>query len=141
MNNLLDCFETRLVNESPFEINRISKQIKADLLESEFHNVFKWENITFVVEKKISKGSTKVGNIEEKTCYEVILDIEGTINFDKLEQLNTRNEFSFLVKPIVEKINGGIFEIFKLHLSKPFLLDMIRGKSNKLLKGLNSNER
>lgn len=138
MNNILDCFETRLFNESSFEINRISKQIKTDLLASESHNVFIWNNITFAVEKNISKGYAKVGNIE-KPCYEVVLDIEGTIDIDALEEL-PKNDSSYEVKPIVEKINAGIFEIFKLHLSKPFLTDMIKGQSKKLLKGLNPNE-
>jgi hypothetical protein len=136
MNNILACFETRLFNVSPFEINRISKQDKTDLLASEFRNEFIWTNITYAVGGNISKGYTKIGNTE-KLCYEVVLDIEGTINFDMLEQ---PKKDSYEVKPIVEKINAGIFEIFKLHLSTPFLNDMVKGKSNKLLKGLNSNE-
>ncbi|OKO50955.1 hypothetical protein ABH17_026925 (plasmid) [Bacillus toyonensis] len=137
MQKILECFETRLFNEASFEINRLSKNTKTKLLASKSENMFMWDEMLFKIENKISEGFTSLGMNSRKECYEIVLDIEGSLSFNDLdEQWNSLNE----VKPMVQKINSGIFEIFKLHLSEPFLKDMVKGESNKVLKGLNKNE-
>ncbi|WP_326514390.1 hypothetical protein [Clostridium intestinale] len=141
-NNILECFETRVFNNSPLEINRIDKNKNVNLLFSKSSELFRWNEILYVVTRKIQKGKTKFlkkdGSVKEKQCYEITLDIQGTIILEVFEQEN--KEYFDDIESKIKNINSGLFEIFKLNTSSSFLRDMIEGESKKIIGGLNKNE-
>jgi len=143
MSNILKCFDVRIFNDVPFEVNRIGGKMQAELLSNNFESKFTWGDILFKTERSISKGETMNKNKVEE-CYEVMFEIKGVKKFNQLDRIydeNINNEEKWLnIQPTVEKINSGIFEIFKLYITKSFLEDMISINYSKILKGLNENE-
>lgn len=135
INNIHKCFESRNFNNDALEINRLKNKTITSLQYSKSQTSFMWENIQFNVLKEISEGYITIGN-KDKECYDVILDIEGIVDFNKF--FNYSNQ-DYNVKELIEEINSGIFELFKINLSKPFLNDMMLSRKDKIMKGMNSN--
>ena len=131
LNNLLNCFDKKLFNDAAININTLYKRKATIYIFCESTNSFEWDNIVFNVKKNIEQGFV---NDKHKEAYKGLLDIDSYIYFDS-------NDKEIDIRQFLNQMNSKIFEIFKMHLTLSFLNDLIEGSSNKILSGVNLNER
>ncbi|MBI9013195.1 MAG: hypothetical protein JEZ08_13260 [Clostridiales bacterium] len=135
-NKILDCLETRVNNNTALELKRIMDVPKIELYPSSSIERFLWDDYRVIIRKKILRGILEENGKDVKT-YELVFDVIGErpsyMIQDETQLLST-------IRDDIHNLNDKLFQVFKVNLSIGFLKDLENGESNRVVRGVTSNE-
>lgn len=123
---MYQCFDRRMFGDTGYQLSFQRKQIDTGVVK--VYNNFMYDTVEVILNKEIMTGN--------------LADSEELVYVGRMNTIVAKEplEDSISIEDILNELNKVSFEIFICHITDAFARDLVKGKSNKVRKGLNFYE-
>ena len=124
--SMYQCFDRRMFGDTGYQLSFQRKQIDTGVIK--VYNNFMYDTVEVILNKEIMTGN--------------LADSEELVYVGRMNTIVAKEplEDSISIEDILNELNKVSFEIFICHITDAFARDLVKGKSNKVRKGLNFYE-